>query len=80
MNRVELVELEQVQDGKIPFCFGKPFLDDQLFIRIDNGQFGYLNQNLILDHIDFSLNMQSRVALLGKNGCGKTTLINIILE
>lgn len=49
-------------------------------MRLDNGSFGYDENNYILENVDFTLSMESWVALLGKNGCGKTTLINILLE
>lgn len=49
-------------------------------IRIDNGLFHYNESQIILEKIDFQLDMTSRIALLGPNGIGKTTLINIMTE
>ncbi len=33
---------------------------------------------LLLDHIDFSIETQERIALIGRNGAGKSTLLGII--
>ncbi|MGA3103342.1 MAG: ABC transporter ATP-binding protein [Terriglobales bacterium] len=36
------------------------------------------NSRLILDHINFQLNPQERLALIGENGQGKTTIVKLI--
>ena len=49
-------------------------------IKIKNISFSYKeNQNLILDNLNFNINKNSFIAIVGKSGVGKTTLINIIL-
>ena len=35
--------------------------------------------NLILDRVSFTVNPGERAGLIGANGCGKTTLLKIIL-
>ncbi|MGB7339704.1 MAG: ABC-F family ATP-binding cassette domain-containing protein [Phototrophicaceae bacterium] len=47
-------------------------------LRLSNIQKNY-GTKLILDGVDFSLNRNDRVALVGENGVGKTTLSRIIL-
>lgn len=37
-------------------------------------------EKIVLDEINFSVNQGERVAIIGKNGEGKSTLMNIILE
>ena len=34
---------------------------------------------LLLDNVDFHLNEQERIAVVGQNGCGKSTLMKIVL-
>lgn len=38
----------------------------------------YYSDNLILDNISFAVDETDRIGLVGSNGCGKTTLFNII--
>jgi len=40
----------------------------------------YFGNELILDHISFSINKGERVALIGNNGSGKTTILKLILK
>ncbi len=77
---METVEEIDHQERNVHFNFGVPIKIPSPNIRIDNGLFYYNPENVILDKIDFQLDMNSRVALLGPNGIGKTTLINIIME
>ncbi|QPG75772.1 ATP-binding cassette, regulator of translational elongation [Brettanomyces nanus] len=41
--------------------------------------FGYKPEELLLNHVDLDLQMDSRIAIVGANGCGKTTLLKIAL-
>lgn len=35
--------------------------------------------NTVLSHINFEVNGNDKVAIVGRNGCGKTTLLNVIM-
>jgi ATP-binding cassette subfamily F protein 3 len=43
-------------------------------LRLDNVDLGY-NGKVIVEKINLSVDMSSRIALVGANGCGKTTLL-----
>ncbi len=45
--------------------------------KITNGSFSY-GGNLILSKIDFEIKDREKLAVVGRNGCGKTTLLKII--
>lgn len=40
----------------------------------------YYGSDLILDHISFTINAKEKVALIGSNGAGKTTIFRLILK
>lgn len=47
-------------------------------LEVENLSFAY-NKNLILEDINFSINKGNFVALIGDNGQGKTTLMNLLV-
>ena len=47
-------------------------------IAVRNLSFGYENSNRIIDGIDFVFERNKKYAVIGKSGCGKTTLINLL--
>lgn len=63
------------------FEFGVPEKLRSPVIRIDDGCFQY-NENcpIILKQLNFALDQSSKVALLGANGVGKTTLLKLLVE
>ena len=47
-------------------------------IKFDNVDFSYDNRNNILTKINIEANKGDKIALIGKTGCGKTSLVNLI--
>ncbi|MDO5602633.1 MAG: ABC transporter ATP-binding protein, partial [Oscillospiraceae bacterium] len=47
-------------------------------ITVKNLQFGYEQEQKIIQGIDFSFKKGKKYAVVGKSGCGKTTLINLL--
>ena len=41
--------------------------------------FGYSDQPKLFNNIEFGLDMESRIAIVGPNGVGKSTLLNLLL-
>jgi ATP-binding cassette subfamily F protein 3 len=52
--------------------------EDENMLQVNNVSKSY-GDNLILKRVSFALNPGERVGLIGPNGCGKTTLLKIIL-
>lgn len=46
-------------------------------IKINNASFGFNGENLF-ENINFEVNTKDRIAIIGRNGCGKTTLLKIL--
>ena len=49
-------------------------------IEFKNVSFSYCNQKNVLDNVSFTINSGEKVALLGVNGAGKSTIFNLILR
>lgn len=50
-----------------------------MILEIQNGCFGYQEQNILLKNINFSLKEGRVLAVLGPNGIGKTTLLKCMI-
>jgi ATP-binding cassette subfamily F protein 3 len=73
MNKMEIVE-EILEDPTCIFIFPEPTKINPPVLRLDNADLGY-NGKVIVEKINLSVDMSSRIALVGANGCGKTTLL-----
>lgn len=47
--------------------------------RLRGVRFAYDSDHTVLNGVDFELNAHERVALMGPNGCGKTTLLHLMV-
>ena len=78
---VEFIKKNQVERPEKDYDIIINFLETRKYnnnvIKIENVSFSYGN-NHILDNITLGLSMESRVTLVGLNGCGKSTLIKLI--
>jgi len=54
-------------------------VEDRMIVSISAGSVGYEKEKMILSNIYFSLNSKNRIALLGKNGSGKSTFVKALL-
>ena len=49
-------------------------------IRFENVSFSYRDGDKILNNINLEINPGEKIAIIGANGCGKSTLINLLLR
>ena len=49
-------------------------------LRLENIKFAYDEENFILDEIDLEVQRGDKIAIVGYNGTGKTTLLKVIAE
>jgi ATPase subunit of ABC transporter with duplicated ATPase domains len=62
------------------FYFGKDRMaQEEIAIRFSDVNFAYENGKVILDEASFALRKGKKVALMGQNGAGKTSLFNLIM-
>jgi ATPase subunit of ABC transporter with duplicated ATPase domains len=78
---VEIEDIEEDSDVTIklpsPYCV---FDSNSTLIQIQNISFGWTNEakDLLFSNVDFSISSHARIVILGKNGCGKTSLLNVL--
>lgn len=47
-------------------------------MTISDGEFAYDGCPVILENMNFGVDMDHRIALVGPNGCGKSTLLKLL--
>ena len=61
--------------------FGNKHLNNiQGNVKFKNVTFGYTQENIVLNHLDFNLNSGEMVGIVGKSGAGKTTIFNLLCK
>ena len=71
----EVIEQEEEKDeeqGNLENVQGK--------VELKDVEFGYSENKMILNEIDFIAEPGTKIAIVGPTGCGKTTLINLLMR
>lgn len=68
------------EDKAITFSFPEPDGISPPILTLKEVSFGYSPDDLLLKDVDLDVQMDSRIALVGANGCGKTTLLKVLME
>ena len=85
-SRVKMLEKMQdisvpIEERTTPFNFPAP--EEQLappMLELQSASLGYGDDALILDEVDLRLDPDDRIAIVGTNGQGKTTLVKSIAQ
>jgi ATPase subunit of ABC transporter with duplicated ATPase domains len=72
-DEVEDVEAEE----EVVLKFPDPGSFDKDMIVLEQVKFGYDKTNILLEDVDLTVDLTARIALLGRNGCGKSTLVKL---
>merc|ERR1712025_1269742 len=67
--------LKRPQEYKVKFAFPSPPPHSPPILGLYDVTFGYPNQPKLFNNIEFGLDMESRIAIVGPNGVGKSTLL-----
>ncbi|OMJ95296.1 hypothetical protein SteCoe_1353 [Stentor coeruleus] len=78
LNKMEIID-EVLEDPTCVFQFPDMEKLSAPLLRIDDGSFGY-GSDMILSEININIDMETRMAIVGRNGCGKTTLLKLLEE
>lgn len=72
---------EVVEAAQIVLTFPDPGVCDagKPLLSFIGAGFGYGDEPDLFTDVSFTIDQKSRIALLGKNGCGKSTLIKLVL-
>jgi len=79
LNKVERLEVDMEDTSRLHLKFPPAPRSGAIPIEIENLSKAY-DDHVILDHIGLIINRGEKVALVGKNGEGKSTLIKCILD
>ena len=73
--------LEPPEDDKVvKFRFPDPDSLSPPILQMQGVTFGYNPEDILLKDVDFDVQLDSRIALVGGNGTGKTTLLKLLLD
>jgi ATP-binding cassette, subfamily F, member 3 len=82
-SRIKMLERMQdiavpVEDRAMPFLFEDPAELASPLIQLDHAHLGYVPGHPVLRDVDFRLDHDDRIVIIGPNGQGKTTLVKSI--
>lgn len=67
------------RESKPPrFDFPEPLPLNPPLLQFKDVKFGYSEDKILFDSLDFGIDMESRIGLVGPNGSGKSTIMNLI--
>jgi hypothetical protein len=68
------------QEKALDFKFPDPQKLSPPVLQCNDITFGYPGCEILYSHVDFGIDLDSRVALVGPNGAGKSTLLKIMVS
>ena len=84
---LELINEEvEVKDGEIELCESKQTVDNSGLkgeigdVELDNVSFSYVKDRKLIEGLNLSVKKGQRIAIVGPTGCGKTTIINLLMR
>ena len=75
MSQPSVIERKAADEKRIPVEDGKAFS-----VAFHNVDFSYENSSFSIKHINFSIEKGQKIAIVGENGGGKTTLTKLLLR
>ena len=79
LDKVEEIEIDQLESDRIKFQFPDPTHAGKEILKIKSLSKNY-DQKIIFNDVDLSISNGDKIALIGKNGMGKSTFIKSIVK
>ncbi len=82
-SRVKLLEKMEVKDelqgiSSLEFSFSYSTFPGKWLMTVENLSFGYDQGELLFKDLSFAVKKEDRIGIIGPNGKGKTTLLNVL--
>eukprot|EP01132_Coremiostelium_polycephalum_P007629 gene7629-9386_t len=77
LNQLEEIKVDR-EDPSLIVDFPEPEKLTPPLLRFDDVSFGYEGQKTIFKNLDVGIDMDSKIALVGMNGVGKSTLMKLM--
>ena len=78
LTRIERLDKPPAAERKIGLAFSETSRSDRIVCYLENAAFNY-DEKLILKDVNLTIERGEKVGLLGKNGTGKTTLLELAI-
>lgn len=79
LGKMDNIE-EILEDPTCVFQFPVPEKLRPPLLKIDDGSFGYNQFKVLLKGLNFGVDMESRIAIVGSNGVGKSTFLKLLSD
>ena len=79
LDKLEEIEIDQLESDRIKFQFPDPTHAGKEILKIKSLSKSY-DQKIIFSDVDLSISNGDKIALIGKNGMGKSTFIKSIVK
>jgi len=78
IGKMDMID-EVMKDPSCVFIFPDPEKLKPPMLKIEEGLFGYNEKKIILKGLNFAMDGESRIAIVGANGVGKSTFLRLLV-
>lgn len=79
INGCKVILEKPEREYAVNFSFNEPYQLTSDIITLNDVSFGYTEDKILFEGIDFSVTMNDRIVIVGANGIGKSTLLKLMI-